>query len=276
MRIRSVFLLFSMLVISLTFSQDTGYVTNYLVGETNISIHSQKFNPDHSKVTFINSHDNEQTSVKAAQAYLAACGGTLIHLLNEEERFVSICLMGKTYTFDPNRIYSKAGRTSTLKLLSPQFDDKAQTEVAYLANQILQSHLANSKLIIAIHNNSDSALSVLSYQKEQAIRKHWGGVFVNPQMDPDDFILTTEKDIFKNVKKKNINVIWENTDLIKDDGSLSIYAGIHKIPYINVEAQHDHVEEQLSMLNALDDIIKEYGNKKTIKKSTKRSNLRFK
>jgi hypothetical protein len=41
-----------------------------------------------------------------------------------------------------------------------------------------------------------------------------------------------------------------------------VYAGRNKIAYINVEAEHDHVDEQCAMLAALDEIIKEYTDEK--------------
>ena len=77
-------------------------------------------------------------------------------------------------------------------------------------------------------------------------------------MDEDDFILTTDSTIFNRIAAKNINVIYEFAQNISDDGSLSVYAGKRKIPYINIEAQHDHKLEQMALLSALDEIIKEY------------------
>ena len=273
MRTKGVLLLLSVFITRLTFCQVDSLVHNYSVGETNITVHSKQFHPKKSKVTFINLHDNEQTSVKAAETYLAACGGgTLVNISNQQERFIDIYLYGKCYRFDPNRIYSEEGRISTLTKLSPEVNDTVHAAVEYLAGQILQCHIDSSKLIVAIHNNTDSLLSVLSYQQDQAGKRHFGDVFVNPEMDPDDFVLTTDYSIFKKIKNRNINAVWENSRLIDDDGSLSVYAGLRKIPYINIEAEHEHIDEQLTMLNALDDIIKEYGKKKTVKKSTKGAN----
>jgi hypothetical protein len=38
-----------------------------------------------------------------------------------------------------------------------------------------------------------------------------------------------------------------------------MYAARNKIFYINIEAEHDHLDEQCAMLTALEEIIKEYG-----------------
>jgi hypothetical protein len=44
----------------------------------------------------------------------------------------------------------------------------------------------------------------------------------------------------------------------QDDGSLSVYAAKKKIPYINIEALHGHLDEQIRMLETLKDIIFRY------------------
>jgi hypothetical protein len=207
-------------------------------------------------------HDNEKTSVHAAREYLLPNGGKLITIYNKGQRFLSFRLKGKLYYFDPNRIFSEAGRRSTLKLLSAKYSESAENELSYFADKILTNYIDSSKLVIALHNNTDGNLSVITYLKDQEMGNHWGAVFVNPEMDPDDFVLTTDSTIFQRIVEKNINAVWENVDSVKDDGSLSVYAGRNKIAYINVEAEHDHVDEQCAMLAALDEIIKEYTDEK--------------
>lgn len=269
-------LLFSVFLSHVALCQDTAYIDYFRVGETIIPFYSETYHANRSRVAFLNVHGNELTSIRAAEAYLSACGGTLTHILNEQERLVTLYVDGKEYLFDPNRIYSMTGRGATLKKLSLSVSKKVQSEVAGLANKVSKFYLQDRSLIIALHNNNDSDLSVLSYQEEQTIRKHWGAVFVNPDMDPDDFILTTEKHIYNRIREKNINVIWENTSLIRDDGSLSIYAGLRNIPYINIEAEHEHLEEQLAMLNALDDIIQEYSKKSPPPKNKEKAGIHVK
>jgi hypothetical protein len=60
-------------------------------------------------------------------------------------------------------------------------------------------------------------------------------------------ILVTEKAIFNLLKQENVNVVLQSP-FAADDGSLSIYAMQHKIPYINVEVQHGHLEENLRLI----------------------------
>lgn len=79
-------------------------------------------------------------------------------------------------------------------------------------------------------------------------------------MDVDDFILTTDISLFNRIREKKINVVREDINTVKDDGSLSVFAARHKIPYLNIEAEHEHLQEQLAMLKILEDIIREYRN----------------
>ncbi len=76
-------------------------------------------------------------------------------------------------------------------------------------------------------------------------------------MNAHDFILTTEKAFFNYLKQKKLNVVLQHPRPY-DDGSLSVYAGKKKIRYINVEALHGHLDEQVRMLEALKAIISRY------------------
>lgn len=243
---------------SYTFSQDRSYAKNYFIAKIKIAVIEQCCHPCSRSVLFVNLHDNESTSVKAAEQYLSEIGGTIINIENNSERLINFRYKRNIYTFDPNRIYSSAGIDSTIKHLSKRYDKNAAAHVSKFAKSIIKNYIKGSKLIISLHNNIDSSLSVTSYKNAQDSNKYLGKSFTNPAMDADDFILTTDTTFFYRVKEKNINVVWENVDAIDDDGSLSIYAARHEIPYINVEAEHNHSQEQLSMLMALEDIIREY------------------
>lgn len=265
-------LLLSLGLLACTSTHDTSSVKIYSIGETEITVIEQCCYPCHPGVLFVNVHDNESTSVKAAEQYLSEIGGRLINIENNGERFINFRHKGQYFTFDPNRIFSSAGIDTTIKLLSSKYDTGAAKEVSKFAEMLLDDYIDSSDLIISLHNNMDSSLSILSYNNEQMIKLGLCKVFINPQMDADDFILTTNTSLFSKIKEKNINVVWENVDAIEDDGSLSVYAARHNRPYINVEAQHEHSQEQLAMLKLLEDIINEYRdeNKATKNKDEKR------
>jgi hypothetical protein len=213
-------------------AQDTNYVSSHLIGQTRVSVSAVCYNPCRDRVVFINLHENENTSVKAAEDYLYENGGRLVRLKTSGVRNVSFQANNKIFAFDPNRIYTVAGRQATLTALSGTIDSIAEKAVSDFSEIILNSYINNSPLVIALHNNTDQNLSVLSYQNDQAKIENAGLTHVNPAMDPDDFILTSDTTIFNYLKEKNINAVWENVNVIKDDGSLSVYAALNNIPYI--------------------------------------------
>jgi hypothetical protein len=233
-------------------------VKEYSVGETKVSVIEHCLSPCHPGVLFINLHSNENTSLNVAKQYLNEVGGRLINIENNGERLINFRHQGDQYTFDPNRIYSPAGIDTTITILSYQYNPNAAMEVSGFAKSIIADFIDRSNLIISLHNNRDSTLSVLTYKNDPDRDKRFGRAFINPAMDIDDFILTTDSNLFNRIKEKNINVVWEDVNAIKDDGSLSVYAARHNIPYINVEAEHEHAQEQLKMLRVLEDIIIEY------------------
>lgn len=261
MKKNCLFLLISITLFYCSKTKDVSYIKTYAIGETSVSVIEQCCYPCHPGVLFVNLHDNEKTSVKAAQKYLSVIGGRLINIQNNGERLINFKLGRLNYTFDPNRIFSAAGIDSTITILSLQYNANAAKEVSKFSKSLITNYIDSSNLIISLHNNRDSSLSVLTYKNDSVTNKGSGTAFINPKMDIDDFILTTDISLFNRIKEKNINVVLENIDAINDDGSLSVYAARHNIPYLNVEAEHEHSEEQLRMLTTLEDIIKEYRQK---------------
>lgn len=260
MKKRVLILLLLLELIACTSTRPVSSVKRYSIGETKISVIEQCYSPCNPGILFINLHNNESTSLKAVKEYLTEIGGRLINIQNDGERLINFKHKGEDYSFDPNRIYSSAGIDSTITILSSHYNANAAREVSKFAKSFIADYIHSSNLIVSVHNNRDNSLSVLTYKSGSDRYKKPGKAFINPAMDIDDFILTTDTSVFNRVKEKNINVVWEDFHEIKDDGSLSLYAARHSIPYINVEAQHEHSEEQLRMLLILDDMIKNYGN----------------
>ncbi|MEL6616264.1 MAG: hypothetical protein AAFQ43_11030, partial [Bacteroidota bacterium] len=65
-----------------------------------------------------NMHDDENTSVDAALAVLPEIGGWLVELSHSGARNLVFEVEGRSYTADPNRIFTAAGRERTLRSLS--------------------------------------------------------------------------------------------------------------------------------------------------------------
>jgi len=199
-----------------------------------------------SGLTFVNLHDNENTSVKAAFIVIDSIGGRIIQLQHTEERNIQFNLESVKYEFDPNRMFTDLGAEETLKRYS-KMSGKAHKSIRALAKRVVDS--LDQRMIVTLHNNSEDNYSSLSYldeYKNDAVE-----VYINPDKDPDDFFFVTTKELFDAFKKLGYNTVLQNNDTMTDDGSLSVLAGQQDIPYINVEAQHGHLEEQVKMLFAL-------------------------
>ncbi len=218
------------------------------IGNTPVSIQTTDYG--NANVVFINVHSNETTSVEATTDYLQDKSGSLIELKHDTTRLISFEFKGRMIQFDPNRMFTKKGRAANLQLLNGKTPNGTEDEVEDFAEEITYK-IKKARIIIAVHNNTDGRpLSVNSFKEK----------YVNRNMDADDFILTTEKKIFDQLKKKKINAVLQTVKTSTDDGSLAIYCSKKKIPYINIEAQEGHNTEQLEMLNALTDIISQYTN----------------
>lgn len=205
--------------------------------------------------TFLQLHDNEATAEEAAMLFLEQQGGVLLSVENGNNRYVTFALNGQTYTFDPNRMFTPEGLQATLQKLGNS-SPEAVAAVENLASALLQ-HLPDTAVIIAVHNNTDSAFSALSYQADTTYQKDAAAVHLNSAHDADDFFLTTDKDIYNALVALNYNTILQDNDTASDDGSLSVYYGKKGIRYVNVEAEHGHGPFQLQMINDLLQLKKE-------------------
>ncbi|MBK7099776.1 MAG: hypothetical protein IPH58_17615 [Sphingobacteriales bacterium] len=100
--------------------------------------------------------------------------------------------------------------------------------------------------IVALHNNTDSSYSILSYLNA----KDAEDVYINENEDIDDFFFVTARSEFEYFKSLGRNVVLQSEE-VKDDGSLSVYCQNNGIPYINIEAQHGHLQEQAEMIKEI-------------------------
>lgn len=206
-------------------------------------------------LTFVNMHDNENTSVEAVLALLPEVGGRLIHLSHTGERNVSFELEGETYVFDPNRIFTDHGAEATLRDLGP-YSDAAHAAVRTFARTILGHYgLDQVEVLVALHNNTHLNYSMLSYGEAGDYASDAASVHLVDTVDVDDFFFVTEASLFEQIKAGGYNVVLQDNAEVTDDGSLSVYCGQHGIAYVNVEAEHGHVAEQEQMIAFLRDLL---------------------
>src|SRR5690606_32862496 len=104
-------------------------------------------------------------------------------------------------------------------------------------------------------NNTDINYSIKSYLPDGDEAKNTKDIYINDEMDPDDFIYTTDQVFFEKLKSKKINVILQDNKNFVNDGSLSVYCGINEILYINIEAQLGHFKEQLRLIEIVMSIL---------------------
>ncbi len=200
-------------------------------------------------VAYINVHDDENTAAEAAMELLRQKGGTFVQLIHQGSRNLHFKFGTKRYTVDPNRIYTPAGRKATLTRFN-SYDRFAAEAVKAFADTFLRNYIDGKKFVVALHNNTAGGLSIRSYTRGQPEAKNASRVFINPEMDVDDFVLTTKAAVFEHMKANGINTVLQSRRPV-DDGSLSVYAAKNGIAYINVEAEHGRFEEQLYMLELL-------------------------
>jgi hypothetical protein len=223
------------------------------IGETEIQAMIHKGNIG--KPLFFNMHDDENTSVEAAKLFVVKHGGKIIELKHDGERRIKFKLKNKNFSIDPNRIFTMVGIVATLKENKGKTSPEVEKSVDVFAKTLISKFLADSKIIIALHNNTDEDYSLKSYEKGGKYEKDAAQVFAKSENDIDDFFFVTEQKYFDVFKAKGFNVVLQNNQTVVDDGSLSVYCGREKITYINVEAQHGHQAEQLKMLEALREVL---------------------
>lgn len=207
-------------------------------------------------VQFLHVHENETTAVQAAKDMLKKTNnGCFVTWQCQQDRYVQFKLNGQSFKFDPNRIYTDAGARATLDSNGPVSQD-ALTKLRAAAQSFTTKYVDSMKLVVALHNNTDGGgLSIKSYAKGGPYAAEAEAVNIGKSWDTDDFFYTTDKAIFKYLAAKKFNIVLQNNSAVTDDGSLSVYAGNKGIAYLNVEAQHGHLSQQLKMLEAVQELI---------------------
>lgn len=203
----------------------------------------------------LNLHDDEETSVEAAKAVVGAHGGRVVELVHSGERNVTFGVGGRTYQADPNRMFTEAGRRRTLASLS-QADDVAEAALEAFADSVLALYTAvEPVVVVTLHNNTDENYSARSYAAGAEYATDAAAVTIHPGTDADDFFFVTDRAIYDALVARGFNAVLQDNDAATDDGSLSVWAARHGVPYVNVEAQHGHTEAQSRMLEVLREVI---------------------
>lgn len=209
---------------------------------------------DEKPFVLLSLHNNEYTAIQTGREYVTENGGSFYELVNDQERYINFELMDQRYLFDPNRIFTYKGREANLKMFH-SWDKRTHDQVLQLARFIL-NEIPFRKTIVALHNNTDDDYDLMDYKRGGRYHRETREVHYNPDMDKDDFFITTDEGIYNKLKELNYNAVLQNNAKIKDDGSLSVYCAKVNRKYVNIEAQYGHDGVQEEMLEALEKVLK--------------------
>jgi len=225
------------------------------IGNSRIRIQTFQYG-DRKDIVFISLHDNEFTGLEPTKLLLEEHGGLLIKIENNYNRNINFSLDQRSYTFDPNRMFSKIGIQKTLKSFG-RTNSKAVNEVDKFTKRILQLFPKGFNCAIALHDNTDGGYSVKHYQSGNQYGNDARLVSIEASQDPDDFFLTTDSLLFHQLSAKKYNTILQHNQRAKQDGSLSVYFGKKNIRYLNCETQHGKTAQFKEMMETAIHCLKE-------------------
>ncbi|MXR37790.1 hypothetical protein [Craterilacuibacter sinensis] len=200
-------------------------------------------------VLLLNVHENERTALAAGGALLPRYGGRLLSLHHGGGRLLRFGVNGDDARADPNRIFSRAGLAATLEHYGSNSAAARLALAGFTEALLAQLALDSASAIISLHNNHPGGYSAASYLPGGALASSAAEVSLVPGVSPDQFLLVSEKRLFLPLAAQGFNVVLQDKDA-PDDGSLSVYAAAHAIPYINVEATAGALAAQTVMLGA--------------------------
>jgi hypothetical protein len=209
-----------------------------------------------SDLQFVNVHDNENTSVEAAKAYILSHGGRLVELEHGRGRTVVIRRNGVLNRFDPNRMFTEHGLRESLRYHHNLTDENLALASRFAAEVVDYIGIAPEKPIIAVHNNTDGKLSIRDFQPGEWYGEDTREVFINPAEDPDDFFFTNAPTLFEALKALRYNVALMVANP-PDRGTLANLVNARGGVYVLVEAEHDRLRRQIAMLEDLGRLLTE-------------------
>lgn len=209
-------------------------------------------------ITWIHIHDNEETARRTALITLNQIQqGCLLDLRHGGSREIIISNQQFSFHFDPNRIFTASGRKAALKCSKGNCALILQ-QLSEAAENFLQQYLSQKKLIIAVHNTHTAGLSVRNYMPGNSMAQDVSQIAISPDKNPHDFFYVTSAQAFNFFASHNFNVVLQNNQTVRDDGSLSVWAAQRQIDYINAEAEMGHTTDQLAMLAAVCAYMKKF------------------
>jgi hypothetical protein len=218
-----------------------------------------------SSIRYVALHGNEETAPQAALAHLQRYPGCLVQLVNPGQRLIRFRFRGRPYDFDPNRIFSRGGIEQNLKFLNRRLPKLARRYQRQIADQVEAFSRELERLLlapqvsglIAVHNNGTtprSRFSLESYIDSDGYFQGVEALHYRRNHSPYSLILVTDAGAFEELTRLDLNVVLEDGNLAKEDGSLSVYCARQHIRYANVETRLGELDKQIEMLNTVREI----------------------
>jgi hypothetical protein len=198
----------------------------------------------------INVHHDEYTSVEAGLANLNQHGGRLIEFVHPGARLIAFHAGGQEHTFDPNRVFSDAGIKATLEKHGVYSPAAHAAIKSFAAEYIEYFALDRQPVIITLHNTTDGVFSINSFLQHGKDAAAVTETFASSRRSPFDFFFVTDGRFYDFLKTRDFNVTLQDNQNAPDDGSLSIYFARRGVPYVNIEAEMNHLANQIEMLEA--------------------------
>ena len=197
---------------------------------------------------FIWIHGDEKTAAMLLKRHLKYNYGTAF-LIENHKREVFI----NGYMMDPNRIFSKAGAEKNLiefnGNISKMAVDKMVNLIANDKGKFFDRITPpNGGLLIALHNN----LHAYSIDDEIPISTE---ISLKNSEHPHhhNFFICTNRDDYNLLSKSPFNVVLQETQPKKDNGSLSWFVARKGVRFINIETRLGYLSIQAKMLQYIED-----------------------
>lgn len=223
--------------------------TFFRLGDQLITV--EKSGPDNHSILIIGLHNNEQTAILNASFFAEGYGTRFIQLQHKGGQYIEANLRDKNIRFDPDKIFTPAGRKINLK--ETKSWSKFSIQQVGLFARFMENQFANTTTIISVHE-TDNEENIYDYTHTPSLIRMSKAIHISETSNPDDFIITTDENLFKKLKP-SFNVVLLNKHKIKDDGSLKLYCIRGNKTFVQIQTSAEHTAEQNEMLRSVCSIM---------------------
>jgi len=235
------------------------------------------------KQIFYAPHESESVGNAYVADKVTKQGGAFIIMRQQGTRNVTLHIKNShnkntNIYVDPNRLFTIAGIASSIKKLNPNLVLDSTTarkaiKRAFKLGKFVLAQLNQAKQPItwvAMHNNTEGFagdhhngrgdVSIYRYKSKLGNGENFLiDVNIADFHDEDNLFYVTQPIDFQMMRKYHWNVVLQNpivtTDPKEDDGSLSVYAQMHNIRYINIEAEREDENFGENSTNAQQEMV---------------------